>query len=203
MATSSPYSTRISLIKRACASSPEKELAWEELIESYNPFIERVLVHLGYRSHDLEDLRQEVGLLLWKGLRTYRVDDPTTRFRAWLSRVIRNAVANQARSARSRPILLEMTEKDSAKDVHAPEIDKIIVKEWQSHIVRLALARLETAFTGKAVEVGRLSLLGRSVPAIAKELGLQEKSVYVLRHRVNRRLTLEIAAIRDELENRG
>ena len=197
----SPNSTRISLIRRACASPRERD--WDELIASYTPFIERVLVHLGYRNHDLEDLKQDVSLRIWKGLRSYRVDDPTTRFRSWLSRVIRNAVANHVRSADRRPALGEMTEAAEAKSMSPPEIERIIGDEWQSHIVQLALARLSDVFTGNAIEVARLSLLGKPTDEIAQELDLREESVYVLRHRVKRRLILEIAALREELENRG
>ena len=88
-------------------------------------------------------------------------------------------------------------------DLQPPEVDKMITEEWQAHIVNLALIRLGDVFTGSAIEVARLSLLGQSAGEIAQTLDLKEESVYVLRHRVKRRLVREIATLRQELEHRG
>lgn len=198
MSSTLPKSTRVSLIKRARRSTGESD--WEELITLYEPFIRKILVHLGLRDHDLDDLLQEINVKLWKGLDSYRLEDPETRFRSWLSRLIRNAVANHFRSAARRPSLDQMTEVVEALHLPPPEIDEIIAKEWESYIVNLALTRLSKVFTGNAIEVTRLSLLGTPLQEISECLKLTEESIYVLRHRVKRRLILEIADIRKELE---
>jgi len=57
--------TRVSLLQRA--SDGSDQLAWEELLKFYEPFISKVLQAMGFRGPDLDDARQQVSLALWKG----------------------------------------------------------------------------------------------------------------------------------------
>ena len=189
--------TRHSLIEEA-RSKPNGQ-AWEELLLHYEPFIDKILLMLGLRGADLDDVRQQVLLKLWRGLDAYSRDDGRARFRNWLSTLIRNTAIDwfrkQARGRRHASLA------DSGEfDVENPEIERQIEEEWQKHILAIALQNLRQVFSGKAMRVFALSLKGESPEAIADELDLRLESVYVLKTRVKTRLTREIARLRLDLE---
>ena len=80
------------------------------------------------------------------------------------------------------------------------ELAKQIEAEWREHIVNLALDHLRSIFSGNAVEVFVRSVEGQSVEKISQELGLTKESVYVLKHRVKKRLVREVYELRRGLE---
>lgn len=191
--------TRISLIERT--SSGRDERAWEELLGYYAPFIRKIILRMGLRGADLDDLQQQVALKLWKGMPSYRTQDDKARFRNWLSTLIRNAVIDWMRSQRrTREVITTEPEAFEHLDPQSPGIEAVIAQEWQNHIVGLAMRNLSEVFSGKAIEVFVRTLKGESVETIAERLDLRRESVYVLRTRVKTRLQHEITRLRFELE---
>jgi RNA polymerase sigma factor (sigma-70 family) len=189
--------TRHSLIQEALAK-PNGQ-AWEELLGRYEPFIDKILLMLGLRGADLDDVRQQVLLKLWIGLDTYRLDEGRARFRNWLSTLIRNTAIDWFRSqerGRRHASLADSGE----HDVENPEIECQIEKEWQKYILSIALQNLRQVFSGKAMRVFSLSLKGEPPESIASSLDLRLESVYVLKTRVKTRLTREITRLRLDLE---
>ncbi|MEM7475107.1 MAG: sigma factor-like helix-turn-helix DNA-binding protein [Planctomycetota bacterium] len=79
-------------------------------------------------------------------------------------------------------------------------MEEIVEREWQTHVLRLALQRLESVFSGNAIDVFLRSLEGQSAEEIGTALGLSSETVYVLKHRVKKRLTQEVTMLRQELE---
>ena len=192
--------TRLTLLQRA--QNDSAEAVWEELLQYYEPFIDKILLKMGFRGADLQDARQQVSLTLWKGLSSYRQSESGSRFRNWLSTLIRNAAIDWLRVNRrqsERMVSLDSAELDVVH-VTEPEVVQIIEAEWQRHVVRLAMENLRGVFTGNAFEVLALSLKGHSGDEIAEQLSIRRESVYVLRNRVKARLTREIARVRQELE---
>ena len=189
--------TRHSLIEEA-RSKPDGQ-AWEELLKHYEPFIDKILLMLGLRGADLEDVRQQVLLKLWRGLDAYRRDDGRARFRNWLSTLIRNTAIDWFR-ARERGRRHDSLAESVGLDMESPEIERQIEEEWQKHILAIALQNLRQVFSGKAMRVFSLSLKGESPEEIAASLDLRLESVYVLKTRVKTRLTREIARLRLDLE---
>ena len=84
--------------------------------------------------------------------------------------------------------------------IKVPAIEHIAEREWEIHLKNMALENIEPLFSGKAVEVFKLSLTGMSVEEIASKLELKENSVYRLKNRVKERLIQEIIHLREELE---
>ena len=80
------------------------------------------------------------------------------------------------------------------------ELEQQIESEWREHIVELALVRLKTIFSGNAVDVFVRSVEGESAAEISRDLNMSEESVYVLKHRVKKRLVREAYELRRELE---
>lgn len=189
--------TRHSLIQEAL-TKPDGQ-AWEELLRHYTPFIDKILLMIGLRGADLEDVRQQALLKLWRGLDIYKRDEGRARFRNWLSTLIRNAAIDWFRSQERGRRHASLAD-HGGLDVENSEIELRIEEEWQRHILAIAMQNLRQIFSGKAMKVFSLSLKGESPESIAEKLDLRLESVYVLKTRVKMRLTREIAKLRIELE---
>ncbi|MDP0492388.1 MAG: sigma-70 family RNA polymerase sigma factor [Verrucomicrobiota bacterium JB023] len=190
--------TRPSMIQRA-ASCPKHEI-WSDFLTFYEPFINSILRKMRFREPDLEDVRQQVFLKLWKQLSNYRKEDQKTKFRSWLATVIRNVAIDWLRQQKGKDV--QFASEEAAQNLHLcqPEIVTMIEREWQNHVVATAIERLKPVFSGKAFEVLRLSLAGVSTEEISTRLDIRQESVYVLKSRVKSRVQQEVAQIRLEQE---
>ncbi|MCM8529893.1 MAG: sigma-70 family RNA polymerase sigma factor [Lentisphaeraceae bacterium] len=191
--------TRLSLLQRA--SVEQQADAWDELLKYYDPFVKKVLLKWGVSGSDLDDLKQQVFMRIWKGLGNYKKLENGSRFRNWLSTLIRRTAITWYHSNKHKNIEIEL-DKTIFNELKTsqPEVDKKIEKEWQQYIVDLALNELKQVFSGHAFEVLALSLQGKSGDDIARQLNIRKESVYVLPNRVKVRLRDEIKRLRFTLE---
>ncbi|MEP2776700.1 MAG: sigma-70 family RNA polymerase sigma factor [Luteolibacter sp.] len=196
--------TRISLLQRA--RDGRSDVAWEELLGFYNPFISMVLGSMGFRGADLDDARQQVALRLWKGLKFYQRDEDRAKFRTWFARLIRNTALNIIRTRSRRPDGPSLDDAESGQVLilsDSPEITEKVEQEWQRYVVELAMERVKKMFSGNAVAVFEKSMDGQSVESISEELNIKTNTVYILKHRVKTLLMKEIKALRADLEVSG
>ncbi len=191
--------TRISLLE--LAQSGKDHPAWEELLDYYRPFIRRILIHLKVPVSDVDDVCQLTLVRLWKDLVNYEHQPKRARFRSWLSHLIHSTAVDWHRQQRRNR---------EAMDADSPEVSEMLIEEstleqqieeeWRDHIIGLALERLKTIFSGNAVDVFVRSVEGDSAAKISADLNMSEESVYVLKHRVKKRLVREAYELRRELE---
>lgn len=200
----SALQTRVSLLQRA--REGQSDMAWEELLGFYEPFVAKVLGSMGFRGADLEDAQQQVSLRLWKGLKSYERDPERARFRTWFARLIRNTALNIIRSRNRQPRGPSLDDETSGQAMllsDEPGIEARVEQEWQVYIVDLAMARAREMFSGNAVEVFSMSLAGHPVEEIATTLNIKVNTVYILKHRVKSVLLNEIQRLKQDLENFG
>jgi len=201
MAEDDQYNTRATLIQRV--QNQHDEQSWEEFVRVYRRYIYAIIRSMNISEHDTEDILQQVLINIWNSLP--KMDcDKINRFRSWLSTVTKNAVTDFIRKRTREAKRLEKAGQDDTltylKTIRLPEIESIAEKEWEIHLTNLALENIEPLFSGKAVDAFRMTLEGKSVEDIAKELDLKENSVYRLKNRVKERLIQEIVQLRQELE---
>ncbi|EMI53411.1 RNA polymerase sigma factor [Rhodopirellula sallentina] len=191
--------TRLSLLE--LAQSEKNHPAWEELLDYYRPFISRILVHLGVAKSDVDDVCQLTLVRLWKDLANYQHQPKRARFRSWLSHLIRSTAVDWHRQQRRNQKMVD-TDSPVINDIlmAESELEQRIEVEWRDHIIGLALERLRTIFSGNAVDVFVRSVEGESAASISEDLNMSEESVYVLKHRVKKRLVHEAYELRRELE---
>ncbi|WP_404309232.1 RNA polymerase sigma factor [Neorhodopirellula lusitana] len=191
--------TRISLLE--LAQSGKDHPAWEELLDYYRPFIRQILTHLGVTPSDLDDACQLALMRLWRDLVNYQHQPNRARFRSWLSQLIHNTAMDwHRRQRRSNQTMSTDAGHVEQTLMCEPELEQRIEKEWRQHIVKLALERLKSVFSGDALDVFVRSVEGESAAEISRDLNIREESVYVLKHRVKKRLILESFELRRELE---
>ncbi|WP_146403876.1 sigma-70 family RNA polymerase sigma factor [Planctomycetes bacterium CA13] len=191
--------TRISLLE--LAQSGKDHPAWEELLGYYEPFIGRILVHMGVARSDLDDVCQLVLMRLWKDLVNYQYQPQRARFRTWLSYLIHSTLVDWHRKqGRNQTTVSSDSIEFGEVLMGQSELELRIQAEWKEYIVNLALERLKTIFSGNAVDVFVRSVEGQSAAEISQQLNISEESVYVLKHRVKKRLVREAHELRRELE---
>ncbi len=190
--------TSYTLLQRAldCGDSE----AWEHLVEHYRRFIYYVLYNLNVAQSDVDDITQQVLICLAKDLPGY--DRSKSRFRTWLSAVIRNTAVSHFRKQKSQQRRVEGLRDQMSFDNlnQSTEVDAYIEKEWASYIATQAMNRVKKVFQGQAIDVFQLSLDGLGASEIAEKTGLTISTVYTLKKRVKKRLYLEILDLTSDLE---
>lgn len=192
--------TKDTLIKRIKAADESDKSAWEEFISYYKSFIEALLAKSRFSLNERDDLIQEILIRIWKGIPSFEHRKGEVKFRSWLSRVIKNTMYNYIDKVnRKNPDKIELNEA-----IYIPEqvsnLESYIEDEWSNHLIKLAMKSTAEVFSGKAMEVFKLSLSGMEISEIANKLDLAETSVYSLRRRVKIRLKKEIDILQKELE---
>ena len=192
-------STQSSLLDIAKSDSDRSE--WNQLLQYYEPFVRKTLSIMRVEPSELDDVCQQVLTRLWKELVNYERDKEVARFRTWLTQLIRNVVINEYWK-RKRAMRLEQQNLDFVEVgvENSTEIDLLIESEWQSHVVSLAMKRLELVFSGNAMEVFLRSEEGTPMDKICESLSISLESAYVIKSRFKKRLVEEVALIRKQLE---
>jgi len=188
--------TRYTLIEKAVNLDDEE--AWSELYSHYMTFVFHILREQGVGDALLDDVCQQVFIALTKSISSF--DRSQGRFRSWFSSVVRNT---SYRHFKRQKVVRKYDQKSyelAEQEVEHSDIDAYIEKEWEKYLKSLALERVAKAHRGKAYEVFRLGLEGKSAHEIAEEVGIKVDSVYTLRKRVRLTLTSEFESIRADLE---
>jgi RNA polymerase sigma factor (sigma-70 family) len=192
------WNTKETLIQRA--QNPDDETAWEEFVSYYENFIKMVLQQSGIIFHDADDLVQDILIRVWKGLPKFEYRKDKTKFRTWLSTIIRNSIIDHANKIKKKGgEKLELHE-GMVCELSTQEIESKIKEEWLNYIAELAMEKVKECFSGQAIEVFKLSLGGASAKEIALEIGLTVESVFVLRSRIKKALQKEMDNVRQHIE---
>ncbi|MBF0198490.1 MAG: sigma-70 family RNA polymerase sigma factor [Planctomycetes bacterium] len=196
------YITRQTLLSRV--KNKDDQDAWQEFSEIYKPFIRHILKEMNVKGADQEDLHQEVLLKLWNNMMRY--EKTGSRFRAWLSVVIRNIVYNFTRSSK-RYKAVSLAD-DEGRDVDyydtlttEPEVDAMIEREWKVYLTKIAFDKIQPLFSENAISVLKMSIEGKTQKEISMKLGIKESSVKALKSRVRGRFEGEIKSLIINFEN--
>lgn len=190
--------TSASLLVRV--RDPSDHASWREFEARYGELILRYCQVRGLRSSDCEDVRQLVWLHLAKGLRSFEYDPSVGRFRDYLGRVVRNAIARHftrkdpAQRALDSNILATTADDDSGHD-------QLWEEEWVNHHYQLAMQTIRATFESRSVDVFERLLSGESTDAVATAMGMSRQAVHQVKHRIQKRMKDLIAQqVREEDE---
>ncbi|MCM8537521.1 MAG: sigma-70 family RNA polymerase sigma factor [Lentisphaeraceae bacterium] len=189
------WNTRKSLLLRA--SNPDDHEAFEEFVYYYKNFINMVFTKLGVSESQSGDLRQDLLLKLWKDIGKFDADRKNSNFRGWLSVVIRHEVYHFYKKNKRENEALENLPLESKSE---SEVDKLIEEEWKAYVTSLAVQKIKSHFDGNAMEIFKMTMVGKNATDIAEKLSMTENSVYVIRSRVKSRFQSEVRQLRSYLE---
>ena len=175
---------------RKLAAQPDSPRA-EEFARLYEPVLRRYaeqsrVLHRPLQPADRDDIVQEAFLAVRSALPGFRYDRSRGRFRAYLRRVVRNAVLRFQRRRADAPLPL-------AAELPAPAPDDSA--ELWLQIWSLALARIlrSGSFSPNTVAAfRRVAIENLPVPDVAREFKLTSNAVYQLKSRVLRSVRAEL-----------
>jgi len=190
--------TRISLLSRVRDGTDGA--AWAEFESRYRELILRYALARGVQHADAEDIGQIVMMSLATALRNFSYSPQRGRFRDYLGRVVRNAVARHwSRPNSTAPALCAIDAAPEPED--DSQTDRLWEQEWVDHHYRLALRTVRATFEPKSVEIFEGLIGGKTVAEAAAEHGLSTQAVHKIKQRIRGRMEELIAAqVRDEDE---
>ena len=189
--------TQPSLLLRVRDSSDHG--AWTEFEAKYRELVLRYCERRGLQPADCDDVRQLVWLHLSKWLRNFEYDPKRGRFRDYLGRVVRNAIARHFSRPNGAQLALDTTMLAVTPDTDDNDADRLWEQEWVDHHYRLALQTVRRTVEPRSVQIFHRLLAGDSVSAVAGAFATSEQAVYKVKQRVRDRMQELIARqIREE-----
>jgi RNA polymerase sigma-70 factor (ECF subfamily) len=199
-AEASEFRTHVSLINRVRDRADVE--GWREFYQFYQPLLARYLRKLRLDEHTAGDVIQDVFVRLLQALPGFEFDKERGRFRSYLWKLTYTALVDRARRAkagrRAEEAWVERFQRDDeaeSRKVHA-ELDEINDRQ----ILEKAMARVRSVTSRTAWACFKERLVrDRAGSAIAAELGISPKVVFVYASRVLKAVRQQCAALADEL----
>lgn len=180
--------TRASLLSRV--RDLADEVAWQSFEAAYREMLVGFCRSRGIQHADAEDVVQLVMTKLVSGLHGFRYDPEKGRFRDYLFRCARSAIADLKSCPKGAPRSVEDIEEPGEENEAAKASWE---REWVDHHYRLAIEEVRAGFEERSVSVFEAILAGQSVRDVATSTGMSEAAVHKVLQRVRARLKEQIA----------
>lgn len=183
--------TRTSLLVRL-HNHADKD-AWEEFFKRYGPVIFGWGRRMRLQDADAENLTQEVLSRVVQSLGTYRRE--AGPFKNWLFVISRNEIRKLwQRTAKRR----EVSGGTTVQNMLSAQADSAEQPLFDEEMLQVALARVRSQCRPKTwAAFEQTSLKGLPIRQVARELGMTEGNVYVVRSRIVHQLRQEIKRLED------
>jgi RNA polymerase sigma factor (sigma-70 family) len=192
------YNTRQTLIARI--REQHNDQSWEEFAELYKAYLYSIIIRMGAKESDRDDLVQKALIEIWKSLPKFEYIPGQGKFRNWVFTVTKNICLSHFRThKRYQNKIQKANDQGALEHSLSDDSQELEEKEWKKHIFKLAWSRIEDDLSETYKNVFLLFSQGKDVHQISSELELQNNSVHVYRQRVLKRLNREIRFLDDEL----
>ncbi len=177
--------------------------AWAEFVAIYRPLVYRLARRRGFQDADAQDLVQRVMMSVSSSIQRWDEQGGDGRFRAWLSRVARNAIIDAVRrarpdGARGGTSVLEQLGRQPSPD---ETIEDAIEHEYRREVFRWAARQVQQKVEESSWQAFWLTaVLGQSASDVAAKLEKSIGSIYTARSRVMRRLQDKVREYDDNSE---
>jgi RNA polymerase sigma factor (sigma-70 family) len=196
--------TRPSLLFRVRETSDSA--SWEEFHRLYRRLIYGRARRAGLVHADAEDVSQDVFKRVAETIHTFDADPARGSFRGWLMKLTHWRIADKFKSRSVVPPSVqaldprvdyaELVEQVPAPTIEQDEWDR----EWQQHLLAAATERLTRQVKPRHFQVFDLYVLQQwPLLRVTKELRISPASVYVISHRLKKRLKDEVAKLQQQL----
>lgn len=191
--------TDAELIKRV--KDWREDEGWREFYARYAPAIEEHARRSGLSAAEAQDVVQTTMLKVATYLPKFEYDRTVCKFRTWLNQIVNQRMIAIWRQRRK----FQMPEEARAElqallgeDVNSTE-DPIAQTEMEHRMLEMCLARVRTAVKPKHWQIFEANAIGR-LPAreVALRYGTSVANVWVIHHRLIRRLKAEWHALCNE-----
>lgn len=205
--------TRQSLLERLKDLGNQED--WRRFFETYWRLIHATALKAGLTAAEAEDVVQEVMIAAAGKLPEFTYRPGKDSLKGWLLAVTRWKIADQYRrrgrgagSAEPPPTngpaprgpeadgTARTATTDGVPDPNPPELERHWEQEWQQNLLRAALDRVRQQVNPAHYEIYHLAVVqGLSARETARVLKVGVAQVYLARHRVGRRVNVELARL--------
>jgi len=197
--------TRASLLGRL--KNWEDQESWEDFARTYSRLIRGYAIQRGLTESEASEVEQETLLCVAKTIHQFESDPAKGTFKAWLFKLTRWRIADQFRK---RLVVASQPPAESSPQDDTPAIERVAADseldtvwdvEWRRHVLDMAMSRVRRRVSPKHYQI--FDLYGvRKLPAIkvARELEVNVVQVYLIYHRLVKRIRSEIAYLESKLD---
>jgi len=188
--------TNESLILRV--KDPADAASWSNFLAIYRPVVVRMACGRGLQHADADDLAQQVFLSVARAIGDWEPDSQQPPFRAWLTRIARNAIVNALTrrkpdaaggSTSLQEMLCELPERND-------ETTQQLIEESRREAMRWAADEIRSEFTELTWAMfWQTSIEGESVAEVARQQNKTPGAVYMARFRVMQRLKEKVLEV--------
>ncbi len=158
----------------------------------YGSLIVRYCRSVGVQLADAEDIRQIVMIGLSSALRSFHYDPKKGRFRTYLGRAVRNAIAMTKKCPAGKHLSLHDTGSvwGDAVAAHSDgDLDDTWEQMWREHHLRMAFRTLRRSHSRRVIEIFERLLAGLTIDEVAGEFEMSVEAVKKIKQRVRHNLT--------------
>lgn len=181
--------------------------SWEEFHRLYRRLIYGRARRAGLSHADAEDVAQDVFKRVAETIRDFDINPERGSFRGWLMKLTHWRIADKFRrqlpfpQPTSEDPASNLSHTEPAENVPAPTAEEDEWdREWQQHLLAAASERLARQVNPRHFQIFDLYVLqGWSLLRVTKELRVSPASVYVIGHRLTKRLKAEVEKLQKQL----
>jgi RNA polymerase sigma factor (sigma-70 family) len=190
-----PDSTRPSLLLRLREAGDTE--AWNTFVEVYGPLMYGRCRRKGLTHEDAEDVSQKISAKVAAAMRGFQYQPARGRFRDWLGTVVNGEINRFLRQTSRKAAATE--EPSSLDEVAARGEDTAWTEEFNSQVLRSALARCQPHFENSTWRAFELVWIENQTPAeAALALNQPLAAIYVAKSRVLKRLWQEVQELAED-----
>ncbi len=206
MSVSNRPATRSSFLERLKNWADQE--SWRQFLTDYGRVIQASAVKAGLRAEDAEDVVQDTLLSVARSIPGFVYDRSKGSFEAWVCRIARMRVIDHLRRRHRDPCAVALQSpnaegvgciaqggdesSDSPFEVHWDEV-------WREHLLLAGMERLKRSTSPSHFQILHMSVIDRIDEAeIARILGISRAQVYLVRHRLGRKLRRAIEVFRTD-----
>ena len=205
LGTGTSLRTRATLLCRI--QDWDDSASWTEFYRLYRRLVYGLARRAGLNHDEAQDVIQDVFKRVAETIKDFSPGRTRGSFRSWLMNLTRWRISDQFRERLPR---VETLPEGASGGAMADPLDSIPdpvrddelfwEREWQHRVVETALARLARRVPAKRFQVFQLyACQGWPVFQIARELGLNPATVYLINHRLTRRLKKEVSRLKSQM----
>ena len=163
---------------------------WSQFLESYGPFVTRILITKGLDPNTVDDVVQNVMIVVVRRLPDFE-RRRTGAFRSWLRAIAINCLRDHWKSRHNRQSTGTDEFQSIIRDLEDPTSDltRMWNREHSEHVLGTLLDEVVDEFSSKNIEVfRRLAINEEKVDDVAKDMEMTVNACFIARSRVLRRL---------------
>lgn len=183
--------------------------SWNEFHRLYRKLIYGLARRAGLPHADAEDVAQDVFKRVAETIHTFESDPARGSFRGWLMNLTRWRIADKF-NARSKDPQPSGPKPDSTSAMTATieripdkraDTDDDWEKEWQMHLLDAACDRVARRVDAHHFQIFQLYSRNQwPVLKVARELGVNPATVYVISHRLTKQVKAEVTRLQQQLD---